>query len=131
MVKMNTPASDQVQSARPAQPTGSPHDARTEAIWGLHLRVHSGGVRATGAGAQALAQGRVRRVHYLSMEFLEGESLRSRLNKLRQIPTKTALRVARQIASALAAAHRVHIIHRDLKPDKIRCVEKRESKLPL
>ncbi len=61
-------------------------------------------------------------VAYLSMEFLEGESLRSRLNKLRQLPTKTALRVARQIASALAAAHRVHIIHRDLKPDKIMLV---------
>ncbi len=70
-------------------------------------------------------------VAYLSMEFLEGESLRSRLNKLRQLPTKTALRVARQIASALAAAHRVHIIHRDLKPDKIRYVEQCESKLPL
>ena len=61
-------------------------------------------------------------VAYLSMEFLEGESLRSRLNKLRQLPTKTALRVARQIASALAAAHRVHIIHRDLKPDNIMLV---------
>ena len=56
-------------------------------------------------------------VAYLSLEFLEGESLRSRLARVRQLPTKTALRVARQIASALAAAHRVHIIHRDLKPD--------------
>ena len=61
-------------------------------------------------------------VAYLSMEFLEGESLRSRLARVRQLPTKTALRVARQIASALAAAHRVHIIHRDLKPDNIMLV---------
>lgn len=56
-------------------------------------------------------------VAYLTMEFLEGESLRSRLAKYHTIPTKTALRTARQIASALAAAHAKQIIHRDIKPD--------------
>lgn len=61
-------------------------------------------------------------VAYLSMEFLEGESLRARLAREHQLPVKTALRIARQIASALAAAHRVNIIHRDLKPDNVMLV---------
>ncbi|MBL8632123.1 MAG: protein kinase, partial [Myxococcales bacterium] len=53
-------------------------------------------------------------VAYLSMEFLEGESLRARLGREHQLPVKIALRIARQIASALTAAHRVGIVHRDL-----------------
>jgi serine/threonine-protein kinase len=61
-------------------------------------------------------------VAYLSMEFLEGESLRTRLAREHQLPVKTALRIARQIASALFAAHRVNIIHRDLKPDNVMLV---------
>ena len=70
-------------------------------------------------------------VAYLSMEFLEGESLRARLARDHQLPVKTALRIARQIASALAAAHRVNIIHRDLKPEERAVGPERAKHFPL
>jgi serine/threonine-protein kinase len=60
---------------------------------------------------------------YIMMEFLEGESLWDRQLRLQRqgvrFPVIDALRIARQIASALAAAHDKRIIHRDLKPENI------------
>src|SRR5439155_7534958 len=55
---------------------------------------------------------------YIAMELLRGENLASRLKRGR-LPVAMALRIARQAASALAAAHRAGIIHRDLKPDNL------------
>ncbi|MBK7191266.1 MAG: serine/threonine protein kinase [Myxococcales bacterium] len=54
---------------------------------------------------------------YIVMELLDGESLATRLARLGRLPVATALVFARQIATALAAAHRAGIVHRDLKPD--------------
>jgi tRNA A-37 threonylcarbamoyl transferase component Bud32/tetratricopeptide (TPR) repeat protein len=55
---------------------------------------------------------------YLVMEFVEGESLRVRLN--RQRPSqKEAVRLVQQAARGLGAAHRRGVIHRDVKPDNI------------
>ncbi len=54
---------------------------------------------------------------YIAMEFVDGESLRSRLRK--GMSVKEAVRVASEIAEGLAAAHRARIAHRDLKPDNI------------
>lgn len=53
---------------------------------------------------------------YIAMEFLQGESLASRLGRGR-VGAANALAIARQIAGALSAAHRKGIVHRDLKPD--------------
>ena len=58
-------------------------------------------------------------VPYMMMEFLEGESLSTRLRRLRRLTVSEALKYARQTASALAAAHAVSIVHRDLKPDNL------------
>jgi serine/threonine protein kinase len=56
---------------------------------------------------------------YMLMEFLEGESLSSRLDRVRPLPVDTAVEIAFQTASALAAAHSKGIVHRDLKPDNL------------
>lgn len=56
---------------------------------------------------------------YIVMEFLEGESLSARLDRLGKLPLLDALRITRQIAGSLAAAHARSIVHRDLKPGNV------------
>lgn len=58
------------------------------------------------------------RTLYILMEFLDGESLSSRLLR-GPLDEPTALRLARQIASAVQAAHERGIVHRDLKPSNL------------
>ena len=50
---------------------------------------------------------------------MEGESLRARLEREKQLPVDEAVRIALAIAGALDYAHRHHVIHRDLKPENI------------
>jgi serine/threonine protein kinase len=56
---------------------------------------------------------------YIVMELLEGEPLDQRLRRMGKLPLASALRILRQVASSLGAAHRRGIVHRDLKPDNI------------
>jgi len=56
---------------------------------------------------------------YLSMEFVEGESLRGLLQRENKLETGRAIAIARQLAGGLAEAHRQSIVHRDLKPENI------------
>ncbi|HYV98484.1 MAG TPA: BREX system ATP-binding domain-containing protein [Gemmatimonadaceae bacterium] len=56
---------------------------------------------------------------YFVMPFVDGESLRQRMQRERRLPIEEAVRVARDIASALDYAHRQQIIHRDIKPENI------------
>jgi serine/threonine-protein kinase len=53
------------------------------------------------------------------MSYVDGESLRDRLNREKQLPIEDALEIARQTASALAYAHDHGIVHRDIKPENI------------
>lgn len=56
--------------------------------------------------------------HFIATEYIDGETLRERLNRER-MSLDEILDVAIQIASALAAAHQVGIVHRDIKPENI------------
>jgi serine/threonine protein kinase len=56
---------------------------------------------------------------YIAMEKLDGESLGSRLARLGTLTPGVAMEIARQVASALAAAHAADVLHRDLKPENI------------
>src|SRR6059036_176045 len=56
---------------------------------------------------------------YYVMPFVEGESLRDRLTREKQLPLEDALRIATEVAGALAYAHSHGIVHRDIKPENI------------
>ena len=56
---------------------------------------------------------------YYVMPYVEGESLRARLNRETQLSIEDALKITDQIASALDYAHRRDVIHRDIKPENI------------
>ena len=58
-------------------------------------------------------------LHYLSMEFVDGEDLASLLRRIGRLPRDKALQIARQICAGLAAAHELGIVHRDLKPANV------------
>ena len=56
---------------------------------------------------------------YLVMEILDGEDLEMRLQKVGHLPLEAVVRITRQAASALGAAHAQDVVHRDMKPANI------------
>jgi serine/threonine protein kinase len=62
---------------------------------------------------------RIGPVAYTSMEFVEGESLRSVLNRFGGLPPRKAIDLVGQICSGLKEAHAQGIVHRDLKPENV------------
>jgi len=56
---------------------------------------------------------------YYVMPYVEGETLRDRLNRERQLPLEDALRITREVADALSYAHDHKVVHRDIKPENI------------
>ena len=60
---------------------------------------------------------------FLVLEYVQGKSLRT-VTDQGPLPISRALHIARQIATAVAAAHALGIVHRDLKPENVMLVEK-------
>jgi serine/threonine protein kinase len=56
---------------------------------------------------------------YYTMPFVEGETLRDRLTREKQLPLEDALRITREVADALGYAHSRGLVHRDIKPENI------------
>ena len=56
---------------------------------------------------------------YYVMPFIEGESLRDRIDREKILPIEDALRITTEVATALDFAHRKNIVHRDIKPENI------------
>ncbi len=56
---------------------------------------------------------------YYVMPYVDGETLRARLGRERQLPVNDALRLAREVADALGYAHARGVVHRDVKPENI------------
>jgi len=56
---------------------------------------------------------------YYVMPYVEGESLRQRLQREKQLPLDDALALARAVAAALDYAHRHQVVHRDIKPENV------------
>ena len=66
-------------------------------------------------------------VPYIVFEFLEGTLLTDEIYRVRGLPPRRVFRIARQIASALHAAHQAGIVHRDLKSDNVFLTDRDES----
>jgi Tol biopolymer transport system component len=63
--------------------------------------------------------GEVEGTAFYVMPFVDGESLRERLAREKQLPVDEAIRIAREVADALQYAHEHGVIHRDIKPENI------------
>jgi len=58
-------------------------------------------------------------IHYLTMEFIQGESLKDMIGMMGQLSPGQALSVVKQVCEGLAEAHKLGVVHRDLKPSNI------------
>ncbi len=79
--------------------------------------------------ARILSAGEEDDLPYLVMEYVDGGSLQKILEKRVHLPATSVVRIVRQIAEALAAAHRVGVLHRDVKPANVLFTKDGEPKL--
>ncbi len=57
--------------------------------------------------------------HFITMEYISGEDLKSFIRRVGQLPIGKAISVAKQVCDGLTEAHRLGVVHRDLKPSNI------------
>ena len=63
--------------------------------------------------------GRTGENYFYAMEFIEGETLASLVNRFGRLEVKLALEIAKQVAAGLAAVHKQKLVHRDIKPNNV------------
>jgi protein kinase-like protein len=63
--------------------------------------------------------GEARGLHFLTMEYIDGEDLSSLLRRIGRLPEDKAVEIARQLCAGLTAAHEEGVLHRDLKPANV------------
>ena len=66
-----------------------------------------------------LQSGELNGILYYTMPYIDGESLRRKIDREGALPIKEGIRILRQVASAVAYAHRNGVVHRDIKPDNV------------
>ncbi len=66
-----------------------------------------------------ISAGDARGLPYYTMPFVEGKSLRARLNEEGALPISTVVGIIRDVARALAYSHQRSVVHRDIKPDNV------------
>jgi len=66
-----------------------------------------------------LSAGEMEGVPYYTMPFVDGESLRTRLARAKQLPVQEVVGILRDVTRALAYAHERGVVHRDIKPDNV------------
>jgi serine/threonine-protein kinase len=63
--------------------------------------------------------GQIEGLHFISMEYVDGEDLASLLRRIGRLPADKAIEITRKLCAGLAAAHEKNVLHRDLKPANV------------
>jgi serine/threonine protein kinase/Tfp pilus assembly protein PilF len=68
-------------------------------------------------------------IHYITMEYIPGQDLRSLIRQTGKLTTETAISIAKEVCEGLAEAHRQGVVHRDLKPSNILIDKQGDAKI--
>jgi serine/threonine protein kinase/Tfp pilus assembly protein PilF len=68
-------------------------------------------------------------VHYITMEYVPGQDLRSLIRQTGKLTTETAISIAKEVCEGLSEAHRLGVVHRDLKPSNILIDKQGDAKI--